>query len=253
MLNRHGSLEGLGVLHLTITTVHSILQPPHLILQPPHSVSQPLRPSTSMDRNLNSSSSSSSEAEAKPIALRLRANNSQCRLLSLSAELRNIIYDLVLNERYVGIGRPWPEVPGLLRTCKQIRREASSMFYDENFFLLHTEDLKMQPHRGHWFWRHASGNMYGINNRGEIKWCRVLAWTRLYHTGVLESTRLQLDNCESHGVANIIKSAFGVAKTLRGAPWSSVKHVLGLYRKAVEEAQHTSESLEDIWDDKNGS
>lgn len=67
----------------------------------------------------------------------------KCRLFSLPPELRNSIYRLALakDDAILVTSSPWPDgtipnsvMPGLLRTCRQTRNEASNMFYDINIF-----------------------------------------------------------------------------------------------------------------------
>lgn len=57
-------------------------------------------------------------------------------LLSLAAELRNTIYRLVLIPPHpIDVSNlRHPSEPGLLATCKQVRREATGMYYSENEF-----------------------------------------------------------------------------------------------------------------------
>ncbi|KAK4498049.1 hypothetical protein PRZ48_010705 [Zasmidium cellare] len=73
------------------------------------------------------------------------ANNGICHLFRLSAELRNRIYrDVLVEDDEIPIDtRGDPEgagtadrfaQPGVLRTCRQIRSEAASIYYLENQF-----------------------------------------------------------------------------------------------------------------------
>lgn len=65
-------------------------------------------------------------------------------LLNLPPELRNRIYQAVLTEngpvflRKHGYGRANWRPPALLATCRTIRREASSFYYNTNVFLVNT-------------------------------------------------------------------------------------------------------------------
>lgn len=77
-------------------------------------------------------SSSSTEADGDP------------PLLRLPAELRNMIYTLVVTRddpvRTLEDGKTYPE-PELLATCRQIRQEARSVYYATNTFYCRVRDL----------------------------------------------------------------------------------------------------------------
>ncbi|KAK3707357.1 hypothetical protein LTR37_012201 [Vermiconidia calcicola] len=63
-----------------------------------------------------------------------------CRLTILPAELRNVIYrHVLLSEHSIDIAAARSK-SSLLETCKQIRQEASSMFYSENTFVWQATD-----------------------------------------------------------------------------------------------------------------
>jgi hypothetical protein len=40
--------------------------------------------------------------------------------------------------------------PGMLQTCRQIRREASKILYTENTFILRIHNLRLEPGPEHW-------------------------------------------------------------------------------------------------------
>ena len=64
-----------------------------------------------------------------------RSGSSKCHLFELSPELRNTIYRLALvsnNTIEVGAADAPPMDPPLLMTCRQIRREARGIYYQEN-------------------------------------------------------------------------------------------------------------------------
>lgn len=63
-----------------------------------------------------------------------------CHLLKLPGELRNRIYELVIVEKgRLKITAKGPGQPALLRTCRQIRREAGTIYYGSNDFSLRIE------------------------------------------------------------------------------------------------------------------
>ena len=67
-----------------------------------------------------------------------------CRLLNLPAELRNRIYELVLQDSRNFNIRPWHsnsyKYPALLRTCQQIAGEAGSIFFQQTTFYVAAGD-----------------------------------------------------------------------------------------------------------------
>lgn len=74
-----------------------------------------------------------SKAAPRPVS-----DDSKALLLDkLSGELRNHIWRHVLvSDEPVLVNKEQPHSPSLLRTCTQIRTEATSIFFNENTFLL---------------------------------------------------------------------------------------------------------------------
>lgn len=71
----------------------------------------------------------------KPKRSRRPRQRKSCHLLNLPGELRNHIYEMVVVEPdRVEITSEGPGEPPLLRTCRQIRREAGSLYYRSNIF-----------------------------------------------------------------------------------------------------------------------
>lgn len=64
-----------------------------------------------------------------------------CRLLELPAELRNRIYRDVLVSDHVGIEAHTFSQPAMLKTCCQIRSEATSIYYIESTFYVGADDF----------------------------------------------------------------------------------------------------------------
>ena len=78
------------------------------------------------------------------LAARTMTDQSTSPLLKLPGELRNRIYRFALithdHIRLPVTTRTFPE-PALLATNKEIRREASSLFYSENHFMIEVRDF----------------------------------------------------------------------------------------------------------------
>lgn len=93
----------------------------------------------------------------------------QSRLLSLPAEIRNMIYLDVLEVRswpfHVSITPAQHELPGLLRVCAQIRHEAMPIFFKNNAFSYNVIDLKpIAPLHSSDHWSVQSYNGVGLND-----------------------------------------------------------------------------------------
>ncbi|KAF2161601.1 hypothetical protein M409DRAFT_27996 [Zasmidium cellare ATCC 36951] len=75
-----------------------------------------------------------------------------CRLWKLPGELRNRIYRYVLIQQEDATGDSMVNVeangydrPGLLSTCKEIRREALKIYYYENTFHVQIKNFNSAP------------------------------------------------------------------------------------------------------------
>jgi hypothetical protein len=64
------------------------------------------------------------------------ANQRNSLLLRLHAELRNRIYDLVYDDTKIRVSQPASTSLGLLHSCRQIRHDASRMFFTRATFAL---------------------------------------------------------------------------------------------------------------------
>lgn len=70
-------------------------------------------------------------------------------LLTLPENCRNrILHFCLLQHTWVVVNSSKPTAPGLLRTCTQLRKEGTMMFYRENTFLLLLRNLALP--QGHW-------------------------------------------------------------------------------------------------------
>jgi hypothetical protein len=70
-------------------------------------------------------------------------------LLTLPKDCRNrILHFCLLQHTWVVVKSSTSDAPGLLRTCTQLRKEGTMMFYRENTFLLLLRNLALP--QGHW-------------------------------------------------------------------------------------------------------
>ena len=113
-------------------------------------------------------------------------------LLGIPAELRNEIYrlslDIKIDENFDCEGMVISEhnaaLPGLLSVCRQIREEASDIFFAENVFNVEVIDLKFGPQRYHWYWTiYPNADTGGWYFAGQVSWSNLKQWLKLYFEG----------------------------------------------------------------------
>lgn len=162
-----------------------------------------------------------------------------CPLLELPAEIRNRIYrEVLLSPEPVQVTENNYQQPSLLRTCSQIRSEASSIYYIESEFELVLENFDTTPATS-WF-RHARGYNEkmsivwdGIENGG--KWSNLLTWLRREYESKIVGFRLGKDAplSERQGTEGQVSRLFDQLEILKGMPWDKVRRVLEKHREAV--------------------
>ncbi|KAK5737775.1 hypothetical protein LTR17_006423 [Elasticomyces elasticus] len=84
-------------------------------------------------------------------------HNEDCKLLELSAELRNIIYEFVLLQKDDIVVTPTLRSPALLQVSRQIRTETLAMWYESNSFEIAVNDCKTDLSRAWDRTHHALG------------------------------------------------------------------------------------------------
>lgn len=120
---------------------------------------------------------------------RKRKIKQQSPFFRLPAELRNIIYRLVLvqpNEHGFQIAgtETLPDQPALLQTCRQIRNDAREMYFQQNEFIFNIVDFDAGPfikwcrvsdaHRTACAW---------MSINGAPNWSNLKAWVEHYYFG----------------------------------------------------------------------
>ena len=159
-------------------------------------------------------------------------------LLGLPGELRNHIYTYVLvDEDRIIIDRSRFVQPGLLRSCRQIREEARSIYYLNNAFGTSVRDL--DPYNLIAFKRQA-GN-FGPRTKteiviytwppeqGQLAWSNLMKWLEAYHNGRAPGLRGKQE--ERSIRRRVVARAFDVIDTAERLPWEQAVKVLGVYRK----------------------
>lgn len=105
-----------------------------------------------------------------------------CKLLDLSAELRNMIYEWALcEEEAIAIKEcSLNEGPGLLRTCKQISEEALAIYHCENKFEIDIFNFNIDLAIACFHRPYALKYYLGDNNLMN-SWSNILKWLHVYH------------------------------------------------------------------------
>jgi hypothetical protein len=164
-------------------------------------------------------------------------------LLELPGELRNRIYQLCLVSNPIIINSTTFPEPSLLKTCKQVRKEASTIFYGENQFQAWTRDFDFSPAMvmlGKTPSFKDIGRMplqLRILIRGRPNWCNLEVWLRRRHTtepGVLPPPSL---NPEVPSLELIRAIDFQVA-ALDDMPWESAQALIQPLRRTLMAFDH---------------
>ena len=162
-------------------------------------------------------------------------------LLGLPAELRNQVYRLALCETgKIAISQNNFQQPALLRTCRQIREEASSIYSGENQITVLVHNLNASVALS---WCQHSG-------RYASEWCKKIA----VNLGHFSSTRnwgnlmrwvkhstdrrvFGLDQGEKRTPWwNVAAGAFAIAQRLHDAhmEWAEIEKVLEIYKVSTK-------------------
>ena len=117
-------------------------------------------------------------------------NQAQSKLFALPGEIRSMIYKMVLelDSNVVITSQPFPE-PAILRTCKAIRREASSIFYYGNKFEIDCPNWECSTYRKYYkrLHRELGANhhvtTYWINTGSRTSRANLIQFLRAVHEG----------------------------------------------------------------------
>lgn len=165
-----------------------------------------------------------------------RSSNS---LLGLPAELRNRIYRFALiKPKTIDIDQSkWPtHQPALLKTCKQIRREALGVFYFENKFCARIYDW--DPVVKDRFSRlmvayNTKCPQLSHSFKGSPNWTNLLEWLRAVHEGRISG----ISDCVGRARTSerkLVGILFLIARRTRvNMPWPEVVRLLEAHREVL--------------------
>ena len=144
-----------------------------------------------------------------------------------------IYYHVLVGENEViSIDSQDCDQPALLKTCRQIRAEASSIFYEENkLFKIQINDLKVEPQFGHWFWKETRKGCAGFFNTGRANWNNLKHWLCLLHNEDVAMGELWFDDDD---LDVQMYALFEAVEQLRGVPWKTAEKVLESFKLGIE-------------------
>lgn len=184
-----------------------------------------------------------------PKSNRDHANQTLALLFDLPAELRNDIYRSCLTDasRFSIKLDDSFKIPDLLQVSRQIRSEASSIFFLENMFAVDFSDFNCSIYRA--FTKQPlvaeilndrrTGHvvMYpAVPHENNMVWKNLLEWLKLSHDDVWAPRPFATNFLQRRDVA---AHAFDIVARMRGKlPWVQIEEVLEVYKRAVEQVAY---------------
>ena len=165
-------------------------------------------------------------------------NQPGSRLLALPGEIRNIIYKMVLelDSNLAITSQPFPEPP-LLRTCKAVRREASSIFYYGNKFEVDCPNWEHSTFRKYYERLHRElgpshdVTTYWVNSGSRTSRANLVRFLQAVHSGKVW-VGFQYPGDRDTGIGG----AFEMVRRLEAQKWETVASVLEVYLDEVAKA-----------------
>lgn len=161
--------------------------------------------------------------------------------LELPPEMRNRIYRYtLLTDRFVGVSATHLPEPAVLLACKQIRQEASSIYYNENRFLLDMVAFETAPILR---WRNKElsvGRFSDCKIMTEAfvpvnmtpNWPNLVTWFKLWRDGKVDISfeRPSLGDKEEQRAegleGKVIGAMFSMVDEMSRLPWKATERVL---------------------------
>lgn len=211
-----------------------------------------------------------SQQKGFPIAT--PASKTKSRLLALAPELRNKIYHYALVSKKKiqanhGAAKSSTQ-PGLLETCRQIRKEAIELFHTENDFkwvvgaYYHVPMIPfrkvLRKYRAEPKRLELEIDVCMCGTAGRIHNTNLEAWVEAYWKDAeLVAPLSQDEEAENTRGMTLARRAFGIADAMRGKPWLSVYPVLAALYDAInlleEEDVAAEMAAEDEWESDEDS
>lgn len=131
------------------------------------------------------------KAMAKTTAKQTKSQAQSLLLDKIPAEVRNQIWrDVLVTDTFVLVNKDEPHQPALLRTCKQIREEATSIYFNENGFMLPMDgyDSTLGLQWCNFAVPHFKDGMAALDwerEAGTETWEDLKIWLQLTHAGLV--------------------------------------------------------------------
>ncbi|KAK4500771.1 hypothetical protein PRZ48_008961 [Zasmidium cellare] len=156
-------------------------------------------------------------------------------LFTLPAELRNRIYHYAVVDPNANgetvIDHTNYAQPALLRGSRQLRYEASPVFYYENVFRFSCPDfdctalVSFSKHYRRYWGSHRAGK-FKFEIGGQRKdWGNLMRWLRLVHARVVPALNRVSTQDDMSG-RSLASRAMAVVRELRDLPWARVRLIL---------------------------
>lgn len=176
--------------------------------------------------------------ERRAAAERETKNNNPPRasLLGIPGEIRNTIFRMSLVEDHtIRLDSKKNRLePGLLRCCRSIRREAQSIFFEENRFLVTIHNCRVAGMASHWIWRNGAvpDDRTSVIMVGKPSWSSLKTWVKLWLK--YEGKGIPWYGEGRRRLHRICAKAFAVADAAEPAGEKRLDAVLEAFRETVE-------------------
>ena len=136
--------------------------------------------------------------------------------------------------------------PGILRTSRQLRDEGLPMFIGRNLWGVFIQDLKLEPHVGHWLFKYESVQSL-LYFRGHESKSNFREWLRMFFEDQ-KISRIEEPCASELSYEGMMSQPFIIVETLvrNDLPWTAVEEVIGAYMDGVQFASSTPGGM--IWD-----
>ncbi|KAK5703618.1 hypothetical protein LTR17_021942 [Elasticomyces elasticus] len=158
------------------------------------------------------------------------------RLFTIPAEVRVRIYEYALiSNAPIMIEKDEPQ-PNILRTCRQIRKEAMSIYYTENDFSMtvHQWDgLAAVPFRKLMLNGHLALDL--CTGCDVVNFENLMKWTEAYHEDHENVVGLSQNKVRGHDsrAKTLARRVFGTVEVMRSEKWYEVFEVLIVFYDAI--------------------
>ncbi|KAK3066500.1 hypothetical protein LTR53_017121 [Teratosphaeriaceae sp. CCFEE 6253] len=184
---------------------------------------------------------------------RMRRNpgHANCPIFKLPAELQNLIWTLVVaGSHRLSADRPYPHLPGVLRTCYCIRKEAFGIWRARTFLAVEVRDCdaaflydKIQPALA---WILRSARYLGVSPTATApciyaRWIGLCSWTNLVQSlRVFHAERglgFERDRNKNPGRLDpgrqVTAAASFMANLMQERDWCEVEQALAVWHTAL--------------------